>query len=209
MSALFIICRHITEMKVTKLSEYFDKMIYKKSELHDLNLSNYQINQLTKTGQLKKINNKYYENLNFDGDYNEFSLVNAYVETGIICLISAASYYNLTSVRTMEIEIAVHRKAKVRNLPDYPDVKVYYFSGKRYETGIVDVNNNGHHFKIYDLEKTVVDIIYYREKIGIEETKEIITNYLKRKDRDLNVLYNYAKNLNCEKILKSYMEVLL
>ena len=29
------------------------------------------------------------------------------------------------------------------------------------------------------------------------------------KDRDLNVLYNYAKNLNCEKILKSYMEVLL
>ena len=91
------------------MSEYFDKMIYKKSELHDLNLSDYQINQLTKSGQLKKINRKYYENINYEGDHNEFSLVNAYVETGVICLISAASYYNLTTVRTMEIDIAVHR----------------------------------------------------------------------------------------------------
>lgn len=184
-------------------------MIYKKSELHDLNLSDYQINQLTKSGQLKKINRKYYENINYDGDYNEFSLVSAYVETGVICLISAASYYNLTTIRTMEIDIAVHRKLRVRNLPDWPDVKVYYFSDERYKTGIVDINEDGHHFKIYDIEKTVVDVIYYREKIGIEETKEILTNYLKRKDRDLNILYNYAKNLKCEKILKSYMEVLL
>ena len=191
------------------MNESFDKMIYKKSELHDLNLSDYQINQLTKKGQLKKINRKYYINPNFNGDYNEFSLVNAYVETGIICLLSAASYYNLTSVRMMEIEVAVHRKSKVRNLPDWPDVKVYYFSDKRYETGVIDANENNHHFKIYDVEKTVVDIIYYREKIGIEETKEILINYLNRKDRDLNVLFNYAKKLNCEKILKSYMEVLL
>ena len=65
---------------MTKLNESFDKMIYKKSELHDLNLSDYQINQLTKKGQLKKINRKYYINPNFNGDYNEFSLVNAYVE---------------------------------------------------------------------------------------------------------------------------------
>lgn len=191
------------------MSEYFDKMIYKKSELHDLNLSDYQINQLTKSGQLKKINRKYYENINYEGDHNEFSLVNAYVETGVICLISAASYYNLTTVRTMEIDLAVHRKLKIRNLPDWPDVKVYYFSDERYKTGIVDVNEDGHHFRIYDIEKTVVDVVYYREKIGIEETKEILINYLKRKDRDLNVLYNYAKNLKCEKILKSYMEVLL
>ena len=109
----------------------------------------------------------------------------------------------------MEIDLAVHRKLKIRNLPDWPDVKVYYFSDERYKTGIVDVNEDGHHFRIYDIEKTVVDVVYYREKIGIEETKEILINYLKRKDRDLNVLYNYAKNLKCEKILKSYMEVLL
>ena len=35
------------------------------------------------------------------------------------------------------------------------------------------------------LEKTVVDILYYRNKIGIEETREILKNYLSRTDRNL------------------------
>ena len=34
-------------------------------------------------------------------------------------------------------------------------------------------------FKIYDIEKTVVDIVFFREKIGIEETKEVLVNYLR------------------------------
>lgn len=184
-------------------------MIYDRAELHRLNFSNYKINKLVEEGTLKKINNKFYENLTYDGDFNEFAYVSAYIESGVICLISAASYYELTSIRPLEIDIAVHRKSKVRSFPQWPTVKPYYFSEDRYSTGIVNINDNGHHFKVYNLEKTVIDIIYYREKIGIEDAREILINYLNRKDRNLNLLYDYAKKLNCEKVLKTYMEVLL
>ncbi len=61
---------------------------------------------------------------------------------------------------------------------------------------------------IYDMEKTVVDIISYREKIGIEETKEVLINYLSKKDRNINKLMVYAKILGQEQILKTYLEVL-
>lgn len=61
---------------------------------------------------------------------------------------------------------------------------------------------------IYDMEKTVVDIISYREKIGIEETKEVLINYLSKKDRNINKLMEYAKILGQEQILKTYLEVL-
>ena len=64
-------------------------------------------------------------------------------------------------------------------------------------------------FKIYDIEKTVIDIIYYRNKIGIEQTKEILLNYLSLPQHNLNKLHQYAKLLNCEKILNTYMEVLI
>ena len=64
-------------------------------------------------------------------------------------------------------------------------------------------------FKIYDIEKTVVDIVYYRNKIGIEETKEILMNYLNRNDRDINKLYRYAEQLKCSDILRTYLEVLI
>ena len=64
-------------------------------------------------------------------------------------------------------------------------------------------------FRIYDMEKTVADILFYRNKVGIEETKEVLVNYLARKERNLNKLHRYAKELRCEKILSTYLEVLL
>jgi len=77
------------------------------------------------------------------------------------------------------------------------------------ETGKIEVNESGGGFKIFDIEKTVTDIVYYRNKAGIEETSEVIRNYLKRKDRNIDKLYYYSKMLRCEKTLRSYLEVLL
>ena len=62
-------------------------------------------------------------------------------------------------------------------------------------------------FQIYDIEKTVVDIVFYREKVGIEETREILINYLKRKDRNLNQLLKYAELMKCDKVLRHYLEM--
>ena len=64
-------------------------------------------------------------------------------------------------------------------------------------------------FRIYDIEKTVVDIVFYREKVGIEETKEILVTYLQRKDRNLNRLLKYAKQMKCDNIMRQYLEVLV
>ena len=59
------------------------------------------------------------------------------------------------------------------------------------------------------VEKTVVDIVFYREKIGIEETKEILINYLKRNNRNLNQLIRYADQMKCGDIMRHYLEVLV
>ena len=59
------------------------------------------------------------------------------------------------------------------------------------------------------MEKTVVDIVFYREKVGIEETKEVLTTYLQRKERNLNRLVRYAELLKCGDTMKKYLEVLV
>ncbi len=64
-------------------------------------------------------------------------------------------------------------------------------------------------FRIYNIEKTVVDIVFYREKVGIEETKEILTTYLKQKDRNLSRLLKYAELMKCDKVMRRYLEVLV
>ena len=98
---------------------------------------------------------------------------------------------------------------KVSTLPEWPLLHFWYFPQGRYEAGIVTGQDEGGEFRIYDIEKTVIDILYYRNKIGIEETREILKHYLSKEDRNLSVLHRYAEKLGCRKILGTYLEVLL
>ena len=186
-----------------------EQLIFSIQELKDKGLSYYKINQLVKQGILIKLNKKYYENTNFDGEESDFYYAYAYVPNGVICLLSAAVHYNLSTHRPDAIDIAIPRKARVSTLPDWPELKIYYFTEERFSVGaeIIEVGNNK--FRIYDIEKTVADIVFYREKTGVEETKEVLSNYLHRKDRNLNKLIRYAEMLKCKDIINKYLEVLV
>ena len=157
---------------------------------------------------LRKINNSTYENLLYKGEENDFHNTLAYIPKGVICLLTAARYYNLTNYLPSSIDVAIGRKDRVSTLPDWPDVTIHYFTDVRYSTGIITEEENGLEFRIYDIEKTVVDCVHYRNKVGIEETSEILKNYLKRKDRDIDKMYRYAKALKCEATLRIYLEAI-
>ena len=86
---------------------------------------------------------------------------------------------------------------------------MWYFQEKRYSAGMTSAYDGVCEFTIYDVEKTVVDILYYRNKVGIEETKEVLKNYLRNEERNLVKLRRYADALGCKKILGTYLEVLI
>lgn len=186
-----------------------DQMIYSIEDLKKAGFTHYKINQMVDEGFLIKLNKMYYENTGYEGEESDFYYITAYAPKGIICLMSAAAYYNLTTYRPDSVDVAIHRKAKISTMPDWPMISVFYFPEERYETGISVVNEGKNQFRIYDIEKTVVDIVSYREKIGIEETKEVLVNYLRRKDRNINRLLRYAELLKCSNIMKTYLEVLV
>lgn len=186
-----------------------EQMIYSIQELKDKGFSYYKINQMVEQGMLIKLNKKYYENVNFDGEESDFYYAYAFVPEGVVCLLSAAAYYNLSTYRPEAIDVAIPRKAKVSTLSDWPELNVCYFTNDRFDTGIKTVEDGNNRFRIYDIEKTVVDVVFYREKVGIEETKEILINYLNRGDRDLNRLIRYAELLKCGDVMKKYLEVLV
>ena len=186
-----------------------DQMIFSVDELKKAGYSHYKINQLVEDGTLLKLNKKYYENTEYNGEESDFYYVQAYAPKGVVCLMSAASYYNLTTFRPDSVDVAIQRKAKISTMPDWPVLSVYYYADDLFKTGIETVQEGRNHFKIYDVEKTVVDIVCFREKVGIEETKEILVNYLRRKDRNLNRLLRYAEMLKFGEVMKTYLEVLV
>lgn len=179
------------------------------SEMLDRGLSYYKINRLAEEGKLKKLNNKFFENLSYDGEESDFARAAAYAPKGVICMMTAARYYELTTFLPDAVDIAIERSMKISTLPDWPALHIWYFSKARYEQGLQVISDSTGEYRLYNMEKTVIDVLYYRNKVGIEETKEILTNYLARQNRDLFTLHRYAEELGCGKILRTYLEVLL
>jgi predicted transcriptional regulator of viral defense system len=192
---------------MTALAE--NKKFITTGELREMGYSYYRIGKLVEEGILSRVNRSTYENLTYKGDENDFFSAEAFVPDGVICLMSAARYYELTNFLPDVVDVAIERKKKVNTLPEWPEIKIFYFDQSRMNLGVVEIRDGDNRFHIFDIEKTVVDIIYYRNKIGIEETAEVLRNYLRRKDRQIDRLYSYAKSLRCERIVRTYLEVLV
>ncbi len=186
-----------------------DQKIFSMKELKNKGFSQYKVSKLVREGKLIKLNKSYYENADYHGEESDFYYVEAYASNGVICLLSAAVYYHLTTFIPDAVDVAIPRKAKVSTIPDWPQINVHHYTDNRYELGVTTVREGRNEFQIYNMEKTVVDIVFYREKVGIEETREILVNYLKRKDRNLNRLLKYAELMKCDKTMRQYLEVLV
>ena len=186
-----------------------EQKIISMQELKNKGLSQYKVSKLVSEGKLKKLNKGYYENTEYSGEESDFYYTEAYAPNGVICLLSAADYYQLTTFIPDAIDVAIPRKAKISTIPDQPRLNIHYYTDARHELGITTVREGKNKFQIYDIEKTVVDIVFYKEKIGIQETKEILINYLQRRDRNLNRLMKYAELMKCNKVMRQYLEVLV
>ena len=186
-----------------------DQKIFSMQELKDNGFSQYKVSNLVDEGKLIKLNKSYYENSEYTGEESDFYYAEAYAPKGVICLLSAAVYYHLTTFIPDAVDIAIPRKAKISTMPDWPQMNVHYYTDDRHELGVTTVKEGKNEFQIYDMEKTVVDIVFYREKVGIEETKEILVTYLQKKERNLNRLLKYAVLMKCEKTMRQYLEVLV
>ena len=186
-----------------------NQKVFSMQELKSKGFSQYKVNKLVSEGKLIKLNKSYYENTEYRGEESDFYYIEAYAPKGVICLLSAAVYYHLTTFIPDAVDVAIPRKAKISTIPDWPQMNVHHYTDNRHELGVTTVREGKNGFRIYDLEKTVVDIVFYREKVGIGETKEIPLSYLQRKDRDLNRLLKYAELMKCGKVMRQYLEVLI
>lgn len=186
-----------------------DQKIISMKELKSKGFSQYRVSKLVSEGKLIKLNKSYFEPTEYSGEESDFYYIEAYTPKGVVCLLSAAVYYHLTTFVPDAVDVAIPRKAKVSTVPDWPQMNIHHYTDDRYELGVTMVREGKNKFRIYDIEKTVVDIVFYREKVGIEETKEILVSYLQRKDRDLNRLLKYAELMKCDKVMRQYLEVLV
>jgi len=127
---------------------------------------------------------------------------------GVICLISALSYYDLADINPPDIHVAIPHASKAPKIL-YPPVKIYYFRDRFYHTGIIKYRIQGGVPKMYSMEKTICDMFRYRKKFGEDLAIEGLINYLKRKEANLPLLLYYAEKCRAAAIMAPYVKAIL
>jgi predicted transcriptional regulator of viral defense system len=167
----------------------------------------YQLKSLLDAEKVVQIKRGLYRHIDYKEEIS-WGEVSRSVPQGVICLFSAWQFHQLTTTISSEVHIAIPVRKKPA-LPDFPPVQVYFWSAGFYSIGITESEFNGEKIKLYDLEKSVCDAVRYRNKIGHEIINEVLRNYLKRKDRNLDLLMKYAVQLRISKTMQNYIQLLL
>lgn len=88
--------------------------------------------------------------------------------------------------------------------------KIYYIKKDLHLMGVIEGKTSfGNTIKIYNVERTICDILRSRNRIDIQIFTDALKRVAKKRNLDYALLIEYAKKLNVEKILNTYMEVLI
>ncbi|MGD1006031.1 MAG: type IV toxin-antitoxin system AbiEi family antitoxin domain-containing protein [Ignavibacteriaceae bacterium] len=178
-------------------------------ELRNNGVQTRTIAKAVKDGVIEKIKPGLYKLVDYPWDeHGSFADVCNSYNKAVICLTSAAAYYELTTFNPAYITVAVPHNTPGFKL-DYPPIQVYYFPYKYYETGINEIDTKSGHIRIYSQEKTICDLFRYVNKIGDDIVIESLRNYLKQKKRDINKLFEYAEILKVKEKILPYVKAII
>ena len=167
----------------------------------------YQLQLALKTGVIFRIKRGLYRLSDIPSAYQEGDVAQI-VKAGVFCMFTAWAHYGLTTFVSPEYHIAVPKSMKII-IPDYPPIRIYYWNKSFYEIGISEVEIGGQTVKMYDIERSVCDAVRYRNKIGTDVFSEILRNYVRRDDRNMDKLLKYASSLRISHVLEQLIQVML
>ena len=106
--------------------------------------------------------------------------------------------------------LTVYSGYNVHRLTADGSCKVYTVKKELLEVGkTMVIDSCGNRIPMYDLERTICDLIRSRNSIEAQDFNAVLKAYVSRKDKDLNRLMEYAKLFRVQNVLRRYMEVLL
>ena len=130
------------------------------------------------------------------------------IPKGVICLISALAFHNLTTQIPHQISLALPQHSAKPRL-DYPPLRLFWLSPPSYEAGIEEHLLDNVPVRIYSVEKTIADCFKFRHQIGQNVALEALKDYFISRRFQIELLLNYARINRVERIMRPYMEALI
>lgn len=146
--------------------------------------------------------------VNAGKSFTDYYALSEQFKNGIFSHNAALYIYGMTDRTPLTLDMTFPSNIRISSLASYL-VNIHYINKERFELGLTTKKLwDGSTIRIYNLERTICDIIRDRNKIDSQIFNTALKEYMKRKDKNLNLLYEYAKKFKILKIVKMYLEVL-
>ena len=191
------------------LKDYIqENLVITNKEAEELGYTRHNLSELTKSGQLERLRPGLYQ---LKGKViDDFVLISSN-SNRIIFSHQTALYLHDISDRTPNVfHISVPQGYNASHIKNrYKDLQVHYVKKDLYEIGKTEIKSpQGNLIPVYDIDRTICDIIIDREKIDKQIFTEAIKRYFKSQNKNLRRLIKYGRLFKIEDEIRKYMEVL-
>jgi predicted transcriptional regulator of viral defense system len=138
-------------------------------------------------------------------EHESFAEVAARSESGVLCLLSALRFHDLTTQQSSDIWLAIPHKARAPRF-DYPPLRIIRMSGLAMTEGVEIVDVGGAQVRAFNVAKTVADCFKFRNKIGLDVALEALREAWNDKRATMDDLWRYAEICRVANVMRPYLE---
>ena len=198
----------MSERKIDELLQMADEGgILRSREVEEAGIPRQYLSRLVDRGKLERIGRGLYQRPDHEMTAQHSLAVAAKrVDTGVICLLSALQFHDLTTQNPHDVWMAIGHKDRAPSV-DAVNLRTVRMSGPARTEGIETHDIEGVRVPMYSAAKTVADGFKFRNTIGKDVAIEALKAYAQT-NRPLAALWTFADICRVQNVIRPYVEAL-
>ena len=178
-------------------------------ELSDIGVHPETLARLVEEGLLTRVSRGLYQLTDADitAPHN-LAEVAKLVPKGVICLVSALQFHELTLQTPSRVWLAIGPKARKPKI-EYPPTRVVRFAKHALSLGVGIHTIDGVSVPVFNPAKTVVDCFRFRKHVGFDVVLEGLHNVMRSGKAKPAEIVQYARDTRIWSVLRPYLETVV
>lgn len=195
--------------KSTKLIKLVGQVggVFRSRDLESHGLTRVALHRLTQSGEVLREGRGLYTLPDAVTEHHSLAQACKRVPHGVVCLLSALRFHELSTQNPFEVWMAIDQKAW-RPHVETPPLRITYLSGEALTSGVDQHLIEGVKVRVSNPAKTVVDCFKFRNKVGLDVALEALREYHKKYRTGLQELWRFARICRVSGVVRPYLEAL-
>ena len=189
-----------------KILNLFNNGFLRNKDLVDNNIPSVYLKRLVNNNVIERVSRGLYVRTNSLPD--DLVILQNKSKNAIYSNMTALYLYGFSDRLPIKYDITVNSGYN-GSLQDVDNVNLFYTKKELFNLGeIVYRLDSGNLIKVYDLERTICDVIKNKNRLDQELVNKALRKYFYSKEKNTLKLYEYAKKMKIYKKVRSVFEIL-